>query len=734
MKLKINLLMPLFLLGLLRANGQQFKGVVMERETKQPIEKVEIYLPEYGMLTETNSQGIFTFKDLPIKKTVIHFEKTGYEQRIDTLILRISSDTFYLDKAHVELEEFITSIPGGLLQKNNIVSVERISANQINSGNPISTADALKELNGVNIISTGNSIGKPVIRGLSGNRVVTYSQGIRIENQQWGDEHGVGIGLLGVGGIEVIKGPSSLLYGSDAIGGVLYFSDEKFAKQNTHEVYVKQSFQSNSLLWKSEFGTKINFGKLKFNVFGNIGQAMDYQLPSGSRVFNTRFNTKNIKTALGYQKKNWFTTLRYAYLENGFGITEPDSTISTEKNYKLQYPQQFVNEHRVSWENNLYVKNAKINAVFGYTNNQRKELEQKAGIAAMHLILQNYTWNLNYYSDQSKAFNYIIGSQGGIQFNNNYGEEIVIPDAMKTDGGVYTLLNYSAKRLRLQGGVRWDNRLINVKLTDNMPDSSAANNYSFSAVNYSFGAKYDLTEKWIIKINLSSGFRAPNLAELTAFGVHEGTNRFIIGNGNMQKEQAHQADFSVNWLSEHLHITVNPFVNYINNYIYLNYADSTFNGNFVYAYEQKDAILYGGETGLHWHPHNADWLHVQTKFNTVFAQYRAGGSLPLIPSTKVSNTLKAELKENKIKLHTIYLTHRYSFAQNRFGNNETATPAYQLLDFGIQWKEIFHQLDFNFIVKNIFNVNYIDNLSRFKPMNLSGPGINFAVQLQWNLL
>ena len=226
-------------------------------------------------------------------------------EEIDLAVL-VNSE-FFLEASHVELEEVVISVPSGKLQSENIVSIERRKLEKLQQTAPLTLTEAISNIPGVEQNTTGAGIGKPVIRGLSGNRIVTYAQGIRIENQQWGDEHGLGVGEVGIESVEVIKGPASLLYGSDALGGVLYFIDERYAGHNTVEGFVETKFLSNTLGTVNNTGFKIHKANLKFNLFGGYSSQSDYGVPKLGRVHNSRFDEKNIKSSFGFNMKNWIS-------------------------------------------------------------------------------------------------------------------------------------------------------------------------------------------------------------------------------------------------------------------------------------------------------------------------------------------------------------------------------------------------------------------------------------------
>ena len=369
------------------ATAQLFTGQVIDKSTNEPIAYAQVYFPELKAGTVTNMKGEFKLEHDTPKKLHIQISYVGYES-IDEVINTESKKKmqFYLKQSHYQLKEVVVSVPDGKLQGDNVVSVDHKKIASLQRTAPITLAEAISSIPGIDQNTTGAGIGKPVIRGLTGNRIVTYAQGIRVENQQWGDEHGLGVGEVGIESVEVIKGPASLLYGADAMGGVLFFIDERYANENTIEAKAKTSFLSNTLGSINHLGFKIHKGPLKLNLFGGYSTQADYKVPNGKRVFNSRFDEKNMKIALGFNTKNLVSNLRYSYLENDFGIV--DSNIYSESNNReFELPFQNIVNHSISLQNTLYTGESKTSLTLGYTHNYRQEFEEQTNHPALGLKL-----------------------------------------------------------------------------------------------------------------------------------------------------------------------------------------------------------------------------------------------------------------------------------------------------------------------------------------------------------
>ncbi|MBL0128841.1 MAG: TonB-dependent receptor [Flavobacteriales bacterium] len=708
--------------------AQSFTGTVLDKATKATIPGVNVFLVELETGTTTNKDGMFVIEHAPRK--VVHIQLSFIGYRTLTLALDLSDSTegqFVMEQSHLDLKEVVVSVPLGKLQRENVANVAQRKIGDLQQVPTASLAEALTNIAGVEQNSTGAGIGKPVIRGLSGNRIVTYAQGIRIENQQWGAEHGLGVGDVGIESVEVIKGPASVLYGSDALGGVLYFVDERYAAHDAIETKVASRFLFNSLGTYNSGAVKLHRGRFKLNLFGGYSSNADYQVPNGERVLNTRFDEKNFKASIGFDRKNWISNLRYSYLQNNFGITDT-ALYGSPTDRSTALPFQTIGNHALSFENILFTGRSKVSLILGYMENRRKEFEQVKDQPQLDLDLGTLTYNLKWYSPEiSRKVKVVVGSQGMHQSNRNSGPEILIPDAVTQDLGVFSMINVDLEKLQVQGGVRVDHRSIDAKEFTTPEITSPGLYRSFSSLNYSAGVAYR-KEKAVFRAGLSSGFRAPNSSELLSNGVHDGASRFEVGDALLESENATQGDVSVDYQDEHFGFSINPYYSVIRNFIYLSPTGSETDGFPAFRYEATNAVLFGGEAGIHYHPHGIHWLHIGSNVSWVHAQDSHDVPLPLIPSAKVNTTLKAEFaRQGAIRIKDVFIQHIHKFAQDRTAPNESSTSAYHLVHIGIDVAIATKgkPIELSAGVKNLLNEIFIDHLSRFKTMGIPDPGRGF---------
>ena len=705
---------------------------------KQPLIGVSIYVPELHKGTSTDENGNYSLSNLPNGKIKMTFAYIGFATQNKTLNLQQNKTilNIVLDETEFQIDEVIVSTAFNKIQSQNVMKVEHSSIKELQQKGTSTLIEGLATIPGVSQISTGTSIGKPVIRGLSGNRVLVYSQGVRIENQQFGDEHGLGLNDAGIESVEVIKGPASLLYGSDALGGVLYFNPEKFANAGTFKTDFSQKLFSNTLGSNSSLGLKTSTENWKFLARGTFNTHSDYKIADGDRVTNTRYQETDFKTGIGYSNSKFSSVFRYNYNDLDLGIPEEGIGKQT-SNKKTEYPKQGVFNHLLSLNNVFFFEKSKLDVDLGYISNDRSEFEDSE-IAVLHMKLKTFNYDAKYHLPKLGNFESIIGIQGMHQTNANSGEEFLIPNATTNDFGIFGTGNYEWKSNVIQAGLRFDNRNISTTAQgiSGEEGSFEAIDKSYDSFNASLGYKTNLAKDLTLRLNVASGFRAPNLSELTSNGVHEGTNRYEIGNPNLKTEQNVQTDLNLEYKSSHVEFFVNGFYNHINNYIYTSPTGEVIDENAVFDYIQNDAKLFGGEIGLHFHPHPLDWLHYETSFETVTGKKQNGDYLPLIPANNWNNTIRTEFKiKNWLEDGHASLNVSTTFNQENVSGFETNTNGYTLLNLGfggkIKWGKTVFELNLN--GNNLLDKSYIAHLSRLKTDGIPNIGRNIILGLNFNL-
>jgi len=750
MQAKVAILIYLMLSFSLSA--QEIKGKVIDTDTKQPVPYAKVGFPSINVYTDADSLGGFKFKYLP--QSHLKIKVSAFDYKVLVKDIDLASDELLiieLTPLHTVFEEVQVTASEGKVQRENITSIAVVSKDELFQTGATTLGESLIQIPGVQSSSVGMGISKPIIRGLSGMRVVTYNNGLRIENQQWGDDHGMAASELGLGKVEVVKGPSSLLYGADALGGVIHFLDEKYIRKDKDELYISSKFESNSMGTTNEIGYRTHKGKWRANIHANYINHADFQLPDGNFIKNSRFWSTNFKSSIGYRHKNFQLNIRYQLSHRRLGIpghshnAQPDvlDFISNKRQRKGTLPAQYNFDHFLLIENTIFFNRSNLLLEIGNTNSDLKEFDEKVTLPFTHLNVNNTSYNFRYSYKLLENMSLKTGVQGMAKINRNRfpSSSLLIPDANTLDNGVYALMDYEYKKWRFQGGLRYDIRFLNVLSAADL-DSSLVNNINtdglkrnFQGINYSAGfvRNAKLTS---VRFNASSGYRAPHLAELQADGFHHGSLRYEKGSQTLKAEHAIQFDAALELHFDHLELIINPYYNRISDFIYLVQTDE-FEGSFpVYEYKQTDlAHLFGGEVGFHYHPHSIHRLHINSNFSVTIAETNNGDPIGLMPQPNVNTSIRFDINNNhKISFKHVVLEHIYHLPQNRVGPNETFSVDYHLVNLATQFTiGDLNRLSASTGIRNLLNTQYQGHLSSLKNLGLSQPGINVFFSLKYQI-
>ena len=372
------------------ANGQMLAGKVFDGNSKETLPGASVYIPDLKTGAVTDAKGNYEIKNLPKSKFSVRVKSIGYATitiSIDLSITKIKD--FALEPAAIESPEVVVTGSAFSSEKfRSSVPVEQISKLSITSIGVNNIVNALATTPGVSAISTGDAISKPVIRGLSYNRIVTVNEGVRQEGQQWGDEHGIEIDEFSADRIEVLKGPSSLLYGSDALGGVINILEPIPPSEGKIVGELHSNFSTNNLFSANSLMLEGNQNGFAWRARGTYKNAIAYRTPV-ERVYNSAFNEKNAELLAGLNRSWGYSHLHFSKWDSNIGIIEGDRDSITGKllntegmaaegseltSRSLDLPFQNVSHTKISLVNNLVIRKSQLRVNVGWQKNDRKEL------------------------------------------------------------------------------------------------------------------------------------------------------------------------------------------------------------------------------------------------------------------------------------------------------------------------------------------------------------------------
>ena len=660
-----------------------------------------------------------------------------------------STDIFF---RHLNLNEVtVTGVTGDTKLKHATVPVSIIAPQLLRSKASTNIIDAISHQPGISQLTTGGSISKPIIRGLGYNRVVVMSEGVRQEGQQWGDEHGVEVDGSSINSVEILKGPASLMYGSDAMAGVVILHPQATLPEGEMKANVSTEYQTNNGLFAYNLSMAGNQKGFVWNARFSDKMAHAYKNKYDGYVPGSQFRERAGRLMLGVNKSWGHSRLTWTSYHLTPGIVEGERDPETGelvcntdnvKTYSKALPFQEVKHYKLVWDNSMNLSTGYLKAIIGYQQNRRKEYEESEDEYELFFKLHTLTYDLRYVTNQWNGWKLSTGIGGMYQKSGNEGEEYLIPDYRLFDFGIYATATKSlGDRWTLNGGVRYDHRRMHGdELIEDGDLRFTDFSRHFNGLTGSIGAVCNINEHFNLRLNVARGFRTPNMSELASNGVHEGSIRYELGNQQLKAEYSLQADLGLDFTSRYVSAQLALFANRIDNYIFTHrLPEEIEEGYLTYAYTQGDARLLGFEAGVDFHPVHS--VHFSNTFSFVDAQQMHASSdtkyLPFTPAPRWTSELKWELfhhshstvnhHHNANSIHRSLLNNLYIAAglecylkQSHIysaDDTETTTPGYALLslsagtDINVNGKKI---AEFYITADNLLNKAYQSHLNRLK--------------------
>ena len=722
----------------------QNTGLIVD-QNNLPIKGANIIYVEQSIMLTSNEKGEFLIDNANHDNVVMQFFKHGYSGKVVKYKKNMPFKVV-LNKLHVDLDEVGITESMYELGNSRLTNIERKKLHN-NFLQHTSLLESVSELSGVDMISSGLGIQKIIVRGLSGMRVVTYLNGMQINNQQWANDHGIGFTSLGLGEVELIKGSSALKYGSEAIGGLLYFKDSPFIKNEKLSGFVATKFNNSSYLNNSRFGIQGSKNNLFFNLYGEYSISSDYRLPNKTYLFNSRFQQNAIKFSLAHNKSGWHNIFRYQIHAEVTGIPghvhgDPSyvniedvasAQLILSEDFSPTRPTQFVNNQLFVYESKYLTNNMVFSLYAAHYINNLKEYE-KWTRPAFDLNLSNtlISPSIKY---QSNNLTINIGSQAIALLNKNNIDDRLVPDASSYNFGPYLIADYEKEKYGVNIGVRYDYKQIMVN--DKTDLFNINYNNTFTNTSFSSGLYYKYADH-MFRFSYSGAYRAPYFAELFSNGVHHGTNRYEIGNDKLKIECANQIDLKYQWADDHFGFIINPFAQYISDFISISPTGSTSSGYKIYNYVQYGKVeIKGVEINLHYHPHQLHNLHLEQSYSFLQTKNKDDAyGLALVPANNVKSKAFFDLSKYskllKYRLNYISMNHIFTFSQNSYAEHEEATNSYSLINLscGIKFSD---KILGSIGVNNMLNETYTPHTSRVRGIagGIPHPGRSFNINLKY---
>ncbi len=709
------------------------QGVVKEKDNGKSIPGVAVYVHELQKGTVTDAGGRYVLKGLPRGHFQLHFSMIGYgtvHKEIEIKGKESIELNVEMEPKEIVTQEVVISAAGFGMQHDNAIKVDILKPDELKTNLAPGAMQKLASIPGVDIISRGNGVGSPVIRGLSLTNILGLNNNVRIENFQFSPDHPYLIDDFGVERVEVIKGPASILYGANAIGGVINFIREVPAPVGTVKGDVHLNYHGNGNGIVGNVGVKGTRDHFFWGIRTGFQSFSDYKQATGEYVPNSRFSRQNVQLMGGVNAKNSTHKIYYDYMHFTPAMVVPPAKYGTgiqeNPSRKLDDWYQDLNYNLLSSRNSFFLNNNKLELNFSYQNNLRRL--EAAGTEKVHMFLQSFGYEAKNTFTFDKTLSITGGIQGNYSFNRN-GEapEHVLPDYSESQISAFVFGQYKPlKYITLQTGLRYNHDEIDADAAEGKVKRG------YNNLNFTIGGTGNISKSLMLRANFAKGYRPPSIAELTQYGAHG--NRAEFGDPKLDIQQNYEFDLSLHYHISNLVIDVAGYYNSIRGYIFLQEQDSLWQGLQAYKYVQSNAILKGIELGFRYLPMKN--MEISGNYALVDARKSNGDNLPLIPQNKLKLRVESKRLFSVKNLFDAGLASDivYAFKKINIAPEEQSASDYFVWNISADFRipALSNKFSMGIFLNNILNTKYIDFLSQLRPQGYFEPGRYVSVKTSYN--
>jgi iron complex outermembrane receptor protein len=777
--------------GLLYAFSQDISigGFVHDAENETYLVASTVSLEPEGRHVQADMNGYFSFEGLAAANYLLKVSFIGYEDLLipislvrDTLVhLHMQPSPLLLQEVRVDAER------AGFNGVASSLPVTEIGKNYLLKNSSSNFIQTLSSIAGISSMDIGAGFSKPVIRGFGFNRVAVVDKGVMQQNQQWGADHGLEIDQYDVNGVRVHKGPMSLFYGSDAIGGVIEILPPVIPFDDMFWGDATLITKSNNELLGASVAASVKRGNLFVRGRATVQSYADYRVPADTieyltwrlpvhngRMKNTAGREFNLALSGNYTKDNFSSWLHLSNInsKNGFypgahGIPSLERVAHDGSFRNIEMPYATSNHFKLIWNSELKPReNDKLMFDVGYQQNRREELSafhthygnQDAPVVRPDVELQfklnTFSGSARYVMGVGERWSKTLGGSMEYQHNRVGGYSFLLPDFERLSGGLFWINSVRLnEKFMLTGGLRYDMGRLNVSefydpllaefliLQGYMQENvefyamrSANLNKVFGDLSGSVGIEYRPSTLHSLKLNVGRSFRYPGANELSSNGLHHGAFRHEQGNGDLKSERGYQLDIDYQYANGGLNVRVNPFVSWFENYIYLEPTGEWSvlpHAGQIYRYNEAEALVAGGELMIGYEI-SSRWS-VNGDAEYVFNKNLTDNyALPFTPPTVVTTdiTYSGNGRDGSIiSNYEIKLENRLVMDQTSVARNEAATPGATLWNISAyaHWQVGDKMFITLLQVDNVFNTSFMNHLSFYRKLNAPEPGRNIQL-------
>ena len=721
-----------------QSKSQQLRGVVTDAETEEPVPFVYVHLEEIERVTNGDRDGVFQFQNIPEGRYTLAVHRIGYKDYHRAIEITAGDSSFIeiiLEPVSYTSDE-ITVVSdrergvGAHLEHASI----NISGEALRRNLGSTLSETLLNEPGFSERSLGSASGRPVIRGLGGERVLILQDGNRsgdVSSQS--ADHAVSIDPGGAEEIEIARGPAALAYGANAIGGVVNVVSNQIPNSLPGSVFGEASLQGQSVNSEGSASVDVTIPVSKFAIHADITGRTggDFSSPDGDI---TNSGLQNVHSTIGtsYIGNRGFAGASASMYLSDYGIPpDPFGGHPNGVNIEMRKYHYDVRAQR-AFRNSIF---RLAEARYSFVNYNHKEIESSGALGTEFGKLTGT------FSAKAQNRDWFIFSEGSIGFWGEFQDYAVrgarTPDSNQYGSAVYFIQEGDTGKLHFEIGTRFEYIVSSPKQERTSARIGEIRQRNFSGLATSASASYNVARNLYIGSTFMNSFRAPSLEELFSEGPHLAAYSFEIGNPELDPERGVGLELFLRYESERFSAEVARYQNRFSNYLYArdtgeqSVNDPALNN---YQFVGENALFTGIELSSEVQLSSRinlggtfSYTKAERNVSPFEQELRETDSstmpLPMIPP--LNGSVFMEYSNRAFTASTRFIL---SDKQTRLGEFETRTDAYELLNASVQYRfstdRLLHTVSLS--GKNLLNSTYRNHLSRIKEV-FPAPGRNISL-------
>jgi iron complex outermembrane recepter protein len=637
----------------------------------------QVEIVDLRRATTTDSNGAYRFDAVPPGRHLVQVvsARAGTSVRqIDTSGPSTTLDV-PIDLA-VHREEIVVSAAGGpQVASEAAVPIAVLAGPELQARQQPTLGETLAQEPGVSSTGFVPGASRPLIRGLGGDRIRILEDGIGTgDASNVSQDHNVTIDPINAQSIEIVRGPATLLYGSNAIGGIVNVLDDRVPTRVPGAINGSLDLRGTSNAHERSGELSLGGGHGLFAWHGNYAQRKtgDYDTPIGT-LFNSDIDSKNGSLGGSLVGARGFLGLAYTAFDNNYGVSDSGPGVTPESLVRIDM-------HNRKWDLRSELDGgegpfSRYRFRFGRSNYEHSEIADGTTNITFH-----NQFNEGRFEASHRAFGELTGTVG-VQYSNRdfftTGADTLLPPTVTKNMAVFAFEEAGKGVWRLQFGGRYENQKVNVS-SDVLPSRT------FNGLSGSGALVYVPNADYSASLALSHSVRAPVAEELYFHGAHDATFQFEIGDANLRKETANGIDLSFHKRTGTVTGTVSVYANRYNGYIFQNPTGDIEEDLPVFVFAQRDARFHGAEGHVDISLYHSDPNHLALELSGDYVQAElsnGGGPLPFIPPAHAGIGLRYQGQALFLLAEA-----RHAAKQDRVAEFETTTAGYTLINAAVGYR------------------------------------------------